>query len=667
MIDWDYIEEMISQGKLHQEILFLEYKKAKNAVPKDFWKSYSAFANSKGGFIILGIEENESKDFSITGVKDYQKIIDDIFSQSRSREKVSSPLLTSGNIRHFLYQGNVIVVVYIPTAQNVDRPVHLNQDIRQSYVRLHSGDHKLTDSELRTMLSSYAPSKKDYLVLANTSLADINLDTLNKYRNSLKAHNPDSELLYISDLEFAEKVGVLSRDASTQTLGVTYAGLLLFGKEYRIKHYFPHFFFEYYEKMDENSRYDLRITDFDLSEGNLFEFYLKIAPLVTELGKDSHFKLDNLTRTGENEITKALREALVNAIAHADYFNDVRYLKIIKLNNQISFENAGIMLVDIDQAIAGNRSECRNSLIHNLLRRIGLCERQGQGVKDIFIEWKNHYFNVPVLESQIDHTKLILTFHDEKISKWQALLSKNFKLFDKLNPCQKDCLLYIAVNQGRSKYKPIAEKITHYSNRDITLALSALVKKGFLFVIDGKRYEREYCLTGYNKEKDDLSNQCLDVDDQQVKLRTKNNKTDNNTTELSEKPTELSEKPTELSEKPTELSEKPTKLSEKNKKISKIDVTIDVLCKHLGKRSTLEQINNVILLLCLEQASSAEVIAKRLKRNQDYLSKNYLKKLIESNELRFLYPERLNHPEQAYCLTDKGRKLLIEKGIIDDK
>src|SRR5699024_11175269 len=115
------------------------------------------------------------------------------------------------------------------------------------------------------------------------SLADINLDTLNKYRNSLKAHNPDSELLYISDLEFAEKVGVLSRDASTQTLGVTYAGLLLFGKEYRIKHYFPHFFFEYYEKMDENSRYDLRITDFDLSEGNLFEFYLKIAPLVTEL------------------------------------------------------------------------------------------------------------------------------------------------------------------------------------------------------------------------------------------------------------------------------------------------------------------------------------------------------------------------------------------------
>ena len=71
--------------------------------------------------------------------------------------------------------------------------------------------------------------------------------------------------------------------------------------------------------------------------------------------------------------------------------------------------------------------------------------------------------------------------------------------------------------------------------------------------------------------------------------------------------------------------------------------------------------------MCLEQASSAEVIAKRLKRNQDYLSKNYLKKLIESNELRFLYPERLNHPEQAYCLTDKGRKLLIEKGIIDDK
>jgi predicted HTH transcriptional regulator len=51
-------EKTIKEALLKGERVTLECKKAKSEVPKELWNTYSAFANTIGGLILLGIEEH---------------------------------------------------------------------------------------------------------------------------------------------------------------------------------------------------------------------------------------------------------------------------------------------------------------------------------------------------------------------------------------------------------------------------------------------------------------------------------------------------------------------------------------------------------------------------------------------------------------------------------
>lgn len=46
----------------------IEFKEAKNYLPKSIWSTYSALANTKGGIIILGIIEKGKGQFEISGI-----------------------------------------------------------------------------------------------------------------------------------------------------------------------------------------------------------------------------------------------------------------------------------------------------------------------------------------------------------------------------------------------------------------------------------------------------------------------------------------------------------------------------------------------------------------------------------------------------------------------
>ena len=81
MINKDNIYELLSHG----ERVTLECKKAQRSVPNSLWETYSAFANTYGGTILLGVVEHmdkqdKSKRFEIIGVEDADKIRKDLWN-----------------------------------------------------------------------------------------------------------------------------------------------------------------------------------------------------------------------------------------------------------------------------------------------------------------------------------------------------------------------------------------------------------------------------------------------------------------------------------------------------------------------------------------------------------------------------------------------------------
>ena len=95
-------EKTIKETLLRGERVILECKKAKAEVPKSVWQTYSAFANTIGGLILLGVDEDlqekdVSKRFQIIGVDEPSKIITDFWNTLNS-DKVNENILLDSDV-----------------------------------------------------------------------------------------------------------------------------------------------------------------------------------------------------------------------------------------------------------------------------------------------------------------------------------------------------------------------------------------------------------------------------------------------------------------------------------------------------------------------------------------------------------------------------------------
>lgn len=462
----NFLENIIENLQNETESSYLEFKESENNLPKDFWETYSAFANTSGGFVILGIKE---KPFEIVGIKNPNKLIKDLFNLSANTDKVNLNLLSSSNVEQRIVNDKTIISIYIPEAPMNQKPVFFNKDIRNTFIRRNDGDYRATTEELKRFIRN-SSDNNDNELLSDYTIDDLDTDSILELKSTAHSRYPARNFIEMDNEKFLETIGVFQIDRNdNRKLKLTLAGLLFLGKYEAIQQLIPHFHLEYLnQRGSTESRWRDRVSsgDISLNNMNLYNFY-KIVLEKLRATVEEPFDLDErMVRKSSSDLRESLREALANTLIHADYQDPETSIKIVVTNYFYSFLNPGIMKISKEQFFTGGKSQPRNNCLITLFRLIGASERVGDGGRIILATTEKNNFRHPELETDLHKTFLKI---------WTAALVDSYP---ELSKNAVKVLLYIKENHRVSKSQIMKDlNLSDYYTRH---ALEEILSKEYI-------------------------------------------------------------------------------------------------------------------------------------------------------------------------------------------
>lgn len=401
------INEILENIQNLKEKSTIELKKASSELPKSFWETYSSFANTKGGYIILGIDEQKEGNI-ITGVTNPEKIETDLWNMMANPSKVSFCTLNNEDVRvERVKESKSIIIIKVNEAPLNKKPIFLNNDLNRAYLRTGDGDRLIKKDEILMMARNSSP-QMDSLILDNYSIADLDPISVTSFKEKVSIRYSQLNFNLLSPEDFLLEIGVLRKNRDTDKINLTRGGLLFLGNYNSIKEVFPSYHLDYFNLQGNNERWSDRIATDEPhpQQMNIYNFY-EIVREKLSLIEYHEFNLNGQQlRIEKPPFDIAIREALVNTLAHADYDLPFPSLKIEIYDGWMKFINPGTMLISLEDYIRGGKSYPRNDIIMKLFRLLGASERQGFGGPQIFKSAKANDFRLPELKYTLESTEL---------------------------------------------------------------------------------------------------------------------------------------------------------------------------------------------------------------------------------------------------------------------
>ena len=616
--DYNSIQIYVTRLMKERETAEIEFKSAKGGFPKTFWETYSAFANTHGGTIVLGVKEKDNE-FTLNDLSDDEvdKLQKDFWSGAHNKNTINVCLLKNSDVEVVEIEGSNVILFHIPQAQRDQRPVHCTKDaFNGTFRRNYEGDYLCSNAEVRRMFADADITRPaDGRILNNYSWDDIDMPSFEQYRRLFAFSKPNHPWLSLSDKVLMKKLGGYRKDRETGEEGFTLAGILMFGKYESIidQSCAPRFFPDYKEIPADTSsmRWMDRVYPDGTWEANLFQFFRRVLPKLQQV-IPTPFRLEGNQRKDDTPAHEALREAFANLCVHADYSEDSSLI-VNRYPHRIVFSNPGVMLISKQQFYQGGESVCRNTSLQQMFMMIGSAEKAGSGVDKILkgwetLNWKRPY---PVEKAQPNKVELVMPLEsllDEKVlSELGRLYGKRMKAVDS----NERIVLSMALTEELINNERLRDVLAMHP-ADITHLLQKLCKEGFL-ISSGRGRGTVYQLKVTTSEK--------------PKVTTSGGK---NTIPMGSKViTPVGSKVT------TPMGSKVT-TSE-----SKVTTSIPL-------RISKEEIRQRIMEYCFDWRTPQE-IADYLGRTKQYIRVKILPQMSDVLQMRF---SKENHPGQKYKVKD---------------
>ena len=325
-----------------------------------------AFANSKGGTVYFGVEDNPVEVTGCNRNYDGQRMIEGIY------DKTIPPLFSE--ISAFEYEGKLVIALSV----KADGKTYTTTDGR-CLKRLGRNSKPAYPDELNNVYSSTQNPDFSARIMSDSTLGDINKLEVYNLKEKLRVRDSKSTLPDLDDIDFLRDLQLIKFDGDIEKL--TIAGLLFVGKETSIQRLLPQAEVIYLHYSTNNlEEYDARI-DMKLP---LISVIDKLTERVQAYSKIENIQVGLFRLEVEDFPKRVFQEALLNALSHRDYqSNAAVYVK--QYPDRIVIENPGGFLDGItENNIITHPSIPRNKLIAETLQNLKYVQRTGQGVDIIF-------------------------------------------------------------------------------------------------------------------------------------------------------------------------------------------------------------------------------------------------------------------------------------------